>query len=398
MSNNQPQSRPNRGAPKTNPTRTYSQTKRPTRKLSKAEIARRIFIAKCIIVFCLIFVLGGGVFLLSRSGLFKKSSKTERTMLSSLTSQSTESTTPPETSDTTPAPTDAEKPLSGYTVILDPEHSGEDTGCGWPLNSSEIEEKDITLKIVNAMEEDLTSRGAKVYVTRKTDDTVGIYYRMAEVHLICMDIAKERGELPFSAEKEQELRQKCEKIKSINEWQKFSKEGMGFMAGFGASEDLKLLMDMEAKMTDVVFVSIHINSTGDPAEYEIKHGAAVHFADDTYISSPSHDEGGEPRHDPYFGRNNELNSKFAQMLYDHYVQYFPDMVSYSQAQSHLASAFAVIREQSLVGVLFEVGFITNPHDREFFKDDENLKKSAIPLDDAIEEYFLSLKDTQPATT
>ncbi len=300
-------------------------------------------------------------------------------MLSSLTTQSTESTTPPETSDTTPAPTVAEKPLSGYTVILDPGHSGEDTGCGWPLNSSEIEEKDITLKIVNAMEEDLTSRGARVYVTRKTDDTVGIYYRMAEVHLICMDIAKERGELPFSAEKEQELRQKCEKIKSINEWQKFSKEGMGFMAGFGANEDLKLLMDMEAKMTDVVFVSIHINSTGDPAEYEIKHGAAV-------------------RHDPYFGRNNELNSKFAQMLYDHYVQHFPDMVSYSQAQSHLASAFAVIREQSLVGVLFEVGFITNPHDRDFFKNDENLKESAIPLDDAIEEYFLSLKDTQPATT
>jgi N-acetylmuramoyl-L-alanine amidase len=86
------------------------------------------------------------------------------------------------------------------------------------------------------------------------------------------------------------------------------------------------------------------------------------------------------------------------MIYDHYVQYFPDMVSYSQAQSHLASAFAVIREQSLVGVLFEVGFITNPHDRDFFKNDENLKKSAIPLDDAIEEYFLSLKDTQPATT
>ena len=78
-------------------------------------------------------------------------------MLSSLTSQSTESTTPPETSDTTPAPTDAEKPLSGYTVILDPGHSGEDTGCGWPLNSSEIEEKDITLKIVNAMIESADS-------------------------------------------------------------------------------------------------------------------------------------------------------------------------------------------------------------------------------------------------
>ena len=164
-----------------------------------------------------------------------------------------------------------------------------------PLNNSEIEEKDITLKIVNAMEEDLTARGAKVYVTRRTDDTVGIYYRMAEVHLICMDIAKERGILPFSAEKEADLRAKCEKIKEINEWQKFSQNGMGFMAGFGASDDLKLLMDLEAQLTDVVFVSIHINSTGDPAEYEIKHGAAVHYADDKYISSPSHDEGGEPR-------------------------------------------------------------------------------------------------------
>lgn len=398
MNNNQPQSRPNRGAPKTNPTRTYSQTKRPSRK-TKAEIARRIFIAKCIIVFCFIFILGGGVFLLSRSGLFKKSSKTERTMLSSLTSQTeaTPSSSAEETSDTTPEITESQGSLAGYTVILDPGHSGEDTGCGWPLLSSEIEEKDITLKIVNAMEEDLTSRGAKVYVTRRTDDTVGIYYRMAEVHLICMDIAKERGELPFSEEKEQDLRQKCEKIKQINEWQKFSKEGMGFMAGFGASDDLKLLMDMEAKMTDVVFVSIHINSTGDESEYEIKHGAAVHFSTDEYNASPSHDEGGEPRHDPYYGRNNELNSQFAQMLYDHYVQYFPDMVSYSAQQAHLPSAFAVIREQALVGVLFEVGFITNEHDRAFFKDDAKLKESAIPLDDAIEEYFLSLKDKQAAS-
>lgn len=394
MSNNQPQSRPNRGAPKTNPTRTYSQTKRPAR--SKAEIARRIFFAKCIIVFCMIFVLGGGVYLLSRSGLFKsKSSNTGGTALSTVTFADQ---TPPVTegsSDTQPStlPDD----LTGYTVILDPGHSGEDTGCGWPLNSSEIEEKDITLKIVNAMEEDLISRGAKVYVTRKTDDTVGIYYRMAEVHMICMDIAKERGTLPFSAEKEQDLRQKCEKIKEINEWRDFSTEGMGFMAGFGANEDLKALMDMEAQMTDVVFLSIHINSTGDESEYEIKHGAAVHYADDEYISSPSHDEGGEPRHDPYYGRNNELNSKFAQMLYDTYVQDFPEMVSYSAQQSHLPSAFAVIREQGLVGTLFEVGFITNPHDRDFFYDDEKLKATAISLDDAIEAYFKSLKG-EPAAT
>ena len=396
MSNNQQKSRPNRGAPKTNPTRTYSQTQRPSRK--KAEIARRIFIAKCIIVFSMIFVLGGGVFLLSRSGLFKsKSSKTERTSLSSVTFESQQSSAS-EVTDTTPEVTEPTAPLSGYTVILDPGHSGEDTGCGWPLNNSEIEEKDITLKIVNAMEEDLTARGAKVYVTRRTDDTVGIYYRMAEVHLICMDIAKERGILPFSAEKEADLRAKCEKIKEINEWQKFSQNGMGFMAGFGANDDLKLLMDLEAQLTDVVFVSIHINSTGDPAEYEIKHGAAVHYADDKYISSPSHDEGGEPKHDAYFGRHNEDNALFSQMIYDHYVEYFPDMVSYSKEQSHLPSAFAVIREQALVSVLVEVGFITNPHDREFFKDDENLKKSAIPLDDAIEDYFLSKKNDQAAAS
>ena len=395
MSNNQPQSRPNRGAPKTNPTRTYSQTKRPAR--SKAEIARRIFFAKCIIVFCMIFVLGGGVYLLSRSGLFKsKSSNAGGTALSTVTFE-TEATPATEATDT-PDQTTPAGSLAGCTVILDPGHSGEDTGCGWPLNSSEIEEKDITLKIVNAMEQDLTSRGATVYVTRKTDDTVGIYYRLAEVHLICMDIAKERGILPFSEEKEQDLRQKCEKIKEINEWQKFTSEGMGFMAGFGACEDLKLLMDMEAQLTDVVFLSIHINSTGDPSEYEIKHGAAVHYPDDQYISSPSHDEGGEPAHEAYFGRHNEENNAFSQMLYDHYVEYFPDMVSYSKEQSHLPSAFAVIREHALVGSLFEVGFITNPSDRAFFENDENLAKSAIPLDDAIEEYFTSLKEKQTAAS
>ena len=73
------------------------------------------------------------------------------------------------------------------------------------------------------------------------------------------------------------------------------------------------------------------------------------------------------------------------------------MVSYSAQQSHLPSAFAVIREQGLVGTLFEVGFITNPHDRDFFYDDEKLKATAISLDDAIEAYFKSLKG-EPAAT
>ena len=177
MNNNQPYPDHRKGATKPNPTRTYSQTKRPVR--SKSEIARRIFMAKCIIFLGLVLVLGGGVYLLCRSGLFsKKTASPTEVVLSSLTSVTAEAeTTPPE--DTTPEVTETTalpNDLTGYYVILDPGHGGWDRGTAYPYNSDQNEEPTYTIKIANLLSEELKSRGATVYITRTDEKIIIIFY------------------------------------------------------------------------------------------------------------------------------------------------------------------------------------------------------------------------------
>jgi len=62
-----------------------------------------------------------------------------------------------------PAPT-----LTGLTVALDPGHGGYDGGAR--ARDSGIWEKEITLQIALAAEQVLTERGAKVVLTRRTDE------------------------------------------------------------------------------------------------------------------------------------------------------------------------------------------------------------------------------------
>ena len=389
MSNNQPQSRPNRGAPKTNPTRTYSQTRRPSRK--KAEIARRLFIAKCIIVFSMVFVLGGGVYLLCRSGLFSKSSKTERTSLSSVTFDTTTQPSASELSDTTPESTTLPADMSSYTVILDPGHGGWDRGTSYPYNSDQNEEPIFTIKIANMLKEEFESRGAKVYITRTDDEYYSLYYRIAEVHLICMDIAKERGILSFSSEREADLRNKLEEIKRIND-NSYDKGGMGFMAGTGVSDDLKDLFEMEYQLKDVVFISCHINAHYDDNTHEPvnHHGIEVTYVTDDavneYEGKAKNQTAGAPVRGPYTGRPNENNYLFCKTIYDKIVEGTPELASNMDKPVYTAN-WAVIRKIGLTGTLLEFGFVSHETDRTILQSDEALKPVCTSVADAVEEYF-----------
>lgn len=64
-------------------------------------------------------------------------------------------------------PAEAELPLSGLTVALDPGHGGYDGGAR--AHDSGIWEKELTLEIALAVEKELLSRGAKVLLTRRED-------------------------------------------------------------------------------------------------------------------------------------------------------------------------------------------------------------------------------------
>ncbi len=392
MNNNQPQSRPNRGAHQPNPTRTYSQTRRPTR-MSKAEIARRQFIAKCIIVVCMTLVLGGGVFLLFRSGLFSKSSSKKETTIT--TTAGTVVTTTSAAVESTTEPTTPPDDLTGYTVILDPGHGGWDRGTSYPYNSDQNEEPTITIRIANILADELRGRGATVYITRTEDNYYSLYYRIAEVHLICMDIAKERGILPFSAEREQELRGMLQKIKEVND-NSYDKGGMGFMAGTGVGADLKELFEMEYQLTDVVFMSIHINAHYDETTFEPvnHHGIEVTYVTDDavneYEGKPKNQTSGAPVRDPYHGRPNEHNLLYAQTLYDAIIADNPSLASNMDKPVYTAN-WAVIRKIGLVGTLLEFGFISHETDRAILIDDAKLQPVCSSVADGLEEYFKQIR-------
>lgn len=55
--------------------------------------------------------------------------------------------------------------LLGKTIVLDAGHGGVDAGA----QNNQIKEKEINLTLVKKLEQELTSRGAIVYLTRETD-------------------------------------------------------------------------------------------------------------------------------------------------------------------------------------------------------------------------------------
>ena len=66
-----------------------------------------------------------------------------------------------------------EKDKEGLLVVLDAGHGGNDSGTF----SGEIYEKDITLAVVMFMKEKLTEHGIDVFLTRETDEYVGLKER-----------------------------------------------------------------------------------------------------------------------------------------------------------------------------------------------------------------------------
>lgn len=70
-----------------------------------------------------------------------------------------------------PSPTSADAPsgvLTGWTILIDPGHGGYDGGA--KCRDSGIWEKELNLAVALAVEKSLTQRGAKVIMTRRTDE------------------------------------------------------------------------------------------------------------------------------------------------------------------------------------------------------------------------------------
>ncbi len=280
--------------------------------------------------------------------------------------------------------------LTGTVVILDAGHGGRDTGCVFPFNNPDYNECDFTLRIAEQVKKDLTSRGATVYMTRSDNDWVSLYNRIAQTHLICMDIAKERGVLPFSEERESELRALLQQSIDINE-DTVASGGMGLMVGSGVGEDLKELMEMEYELENVFFLSIHLNSN----ESRTLHGTQIYYVTDESIIKSERNQmrtnsefrrSDFPIRDEYYGRPSERSEILSQYLYDCIVGEIPEFET--NAHPVLDDNYAVLREHGLTGALVEVSFLSDDNDREILLQDGTNAKVAKGIGDALAYYKL----------
>lgn len=390
MKNNQPHSGDDMGGTKANTTQTYSQTPRSVR--NKTKCARRVSVG---LILLLLLVLGGGVYILYRTGQLNRL----RPHTDSSSSSESDAKGLPDIGNLGMSPTSAgfkqptaDGDLSGYIIILDPGHGGKDEGCGYPFNSSKYFEKDINLSIAQKVCTELQSRGAVVYMLREDDSWISLYSRLAQTHMICMDILEENNALPFSEKRAAELRTLLQQSVLIND-DSVASGGMGIMVGSGVGEELEELMEMEYQLENVLFISIHLNSS----ESYTYHGAQVYFVTDTsVISSEKNQQKSNsefqrddfPIRDEYYGRKNEENRLLANCMYDCIVEDIPDLAT--NGDKIAADNYAVLREHGLVGVLVEVAFLSDTGDREFLLEDSNLEKVAVSIADGIVRYYEQL--------
>ena len=280
--------------------------------------------------------------------------------------------------------------LSGYTIILDPGHGGRDTGCVFPFDNPQYNECDFNLRIAKRVEQELTSRGATVHMLRTDNSWVSLYNRLAQTHLICLDIAQEQGILPFPEERADELRDLLWQSIYINE-DTVASGGMGIMVGSGVGEDLNELFEMEYKLEKVLFLSIHLNSS----ETRTLHGNQIFYVtDDSIIESERRQmtENSEfqrsdfPIREEYYGRHNEDNFLLGCCLYDNIVGNIPAFETNGTPVK--ADNYAVLREHGLTGALIEVAYLSDDNDREMLQQDQVVDQIAYSISDGVKMYFI----------
>ena len=390
MKNNQPLTSDLESGKKANTTQTYSQTNRSAR--SQTKYARRVLVG-CLLIVSLLLALGGGVYILYRTGFIninnpfiRPSSSSERDNRGLPNSNGLDF---PTVGGLKKPATDGD--LTGYTVILDPGHGGRDEGCIFPFDTAypDYRECDYTLEIANLVSKELTSRGAEVYMLREDDSWISLYNRLATTHMICLELAEEKGILDMSSSHRKKLLEDLQDCIDINE-DTVASGGMGIMVGSGVGDELEELFEIEYQLDDVIYIAIHLNSS---PSYTYNGTQIFYVTDESVIESEARQKNTNseyqrsdfPIRDEYYGRQNEQNQLLASLLYDSITGAMPELVTNGDPVS--ADNYAVLREHGLSGALVEVAFLSDSGDREILNDSKNLKKIARSIADGIEEYF-----------
>ncbi len=281
------------------------------------------------------------------------------------------------------------EPLQGVVVILDPGHGGQDGGAVYPMsNKAEIIEKEVTLAVALRVKTDLEALGATVVMTRTTDAWVSLYNRIARTGIETLtrhaDFLSTTGSRAWPDAEETlrlaDLLQPCIDINS----DKLTSGGLGIMRGLGATPDLRSILDVERQHGDVVFVALHCNANVST----VPNGLAVMYTSNrtAYRSDRTKSEG-STSHPTYRFYDDEGRKRLASAIYDGIVGTAPDLVTTTGVSLLVDQNLAVLREMNLVGVLVEMGYITNERDRKILLSEEGRDRIAKGVAHGLVAYF-----------
>ncbi len=300
----------------------------------------------------------------------------------------------------------AEQPLRGLRVILDAGHGGSDPGTVWPQKGKhEFEEKEAALLLAEQIKLKLQAAGTEVVTLRDRDEFVSVYNRSATAGRYILNeylqgqadeqVAPKQGLARTLTEAERRTLGDIDS--ALQEIIAKNKDSFGgILGGIGATPQAEMLMDIEKQFVDVVYLSVHVNSSahsdvGGTQVYLLR--SPTLFAaqnilpyegsefSETYLP----DAKAVPFYPLYLKYDDEARLRLARGLYTAVARTAPEMRT-NIAKSVLEENFAVIRTCNLPGVLFETGFITNERDRKFLWSKTGRDKLATAVVDGLKTY------------
>ncbi|NLV47199.1 MAG: N-acetylmuramoyl-L-alanine amidase [Clostridiaceae bacterium] len=280
----------------------------------------------------------------------------------------------------------AEQPLQGVTVILDPGHGGQDGGTVYPVQSSnpQIVEKEVVLVIAQKTREALEAQGATVLMTRETDEWLSLYKRVAWVGKQVLNwFAADLDSTNHITDALDPLMPLLDSVIDINS-DRADNGGRGIFQGGGASHELRMLLDVQRQFSDVVFLSLHCNAFPNDPDCS---GLQVYYQTSADVIETEKDYYVDPEkraHYVYYDDDNRL--KLANTVHDTVVEKIPEL-KYFGERSVLPGNYAVLREQNLNAVLVEMGFVTNQKDRQILTSDDYQSRLAEAFAEAVLRYY-----------
>lgn len=280
---------------------------------------------------------------------------------------------------------DDDLPLQGITVILDPGHGGQDGGAVYPVsNKAEIVEKTVVLAVALRVRDTLAALGAEVVLTRVDDSWVSLYKRIGLTHQAVLArhaayLEAARSRAWPDAEETRRLSALVQPCIDVNS-DYLNGKGLGVFKNYGVIPDVRTMFDIDRQHADIVLVSLHCNANDSPKAQ----GLSVLYLDTKKVYRTERSTGGNPTYSFYDDAN---RVRFGQSLYDGIAASEPRLVSNGFVQPLIDQNLAVLREMNLVGVLVEMGFVSNASDRAVLLSDAGQANLAKGVAAGIVAYF-----------